>query len=293
MSKATKGLGKGFDALVPVGLDVSAVAAHTGERVHVLAIDTVVPKQGQPRQFFDEATLDQLANSIREHGILQPLVVVQNEPNMYSIIAGERRWRAAGMAGLTEVPAIVRTVNEHQHLELSLLENIQRSDLTALEQANTIHRLHTQFNQSYEDISKRMGKAYTTIINSVRLLGLPPEMQESLQVGTITEGHARALLSLQKNVSAQKKLFAMIVSKSLSVRQAEQYAVAIKRASNNVVKVDAKPQFESADKAIKVLAKQLATKVTYQHSAKGKGKIIINYSSEQDLDRIMKQMSKA
>lgn len=286
-----KGLGKGFDVLMPVGINVSNVTAGVGEKIHKLALDVVVPKQDQPRQYFNEVALDQLAISIREHGILQPLVVVQVDQNMYSIIAGERRWRAAKMAGLTEVPAIVRSANEHEQLELALLENVQRSDLTPLEQSLTVYRLHTQFNQSYEDIAKRLGKAYTTIINSVRLLSLPPEMQESLQVGTISEGHARTLLSLQKYPTAQKTLFANIVSKGWSVRQAEQFVIVVKRGAITKDAEDKKPKASTSfATTTKALQKQLGAKVTVQHSAKGKGKLVINYDSEAELTRISKMI---
>ncbi len=287
---SAKGLGKGFDILVPVGVSVDTVAAGVGEKVHKLALDIVVPKQDQPRQYFDERALDQLATSIREHGILQPLVVYQLEQNKYSIIAGERRWRAARIAGLTEVPAIVRSATEHEQLELALLENVQRSDLTPLEQSHTIYRLHTQFNQSYEDIAKRLGKAYTTVVNSVRLLSLPPEMQESLQVGTISEGHARALLSLQKFPTAQKILFAHIVSKGWNVRQAEQFAIVVKRGKQDTTKAATKPARDTFTATAKAIEKQLGTKVTVQHSAKGKGKLVITYSSEEELARITKQI---
>jgi ParB family chromosome partitioning protein len=282
----TKGLGKGFDILVPVGIDVSTVAASSSEKVHRLALDVVVPKQDQPRQYFDEPALDQLAYSIREHGILQPLVVVQLEQNMYSIIAGERRWRAARIAGLTEVPAIIRSATEHEQLELALLENVQRADLSALEQANTIFRLHTQFGQSYEDIAKRLGKAYTTVVNSVRLLNLPPEMQESLSIGTINEGHARALLSLQKDTAAQKTLFANIVSKGWSVRQAEQFAIVVKRGPTNDKPIANKAVKAHYADTAKAIEKQLDTKVTVRHSAKGKGTLVISYGSDEELTRI-------
>lgn len=283
---SAKGLGKGFDVLVPIGVDVGTVSAGAGEKVHKLALDIVVPRQDQPRQQFDEAALDQLAYSIREHGILQPLVVRQHEQNMYSIIAGERRWRAAKIAGLTEVPAIIRSVTEHEHLELALLENVQRADLSALEQANTIIRLHTQFNQSYEEIARRLGKAYTTVANSVRLLNLPPEMQESLSIGTINEGHARALLSLQKYPASQKTLFANIVAKGWSVRQAEQYAIVVKRGPT-----DTKAMAKKVDKThyidtAQAIEKQLGVKVMVRHSAKGKGTLVIAYSSEDELARI-------
>lgn len=283
-----KGLGKGFDILVPVGLDVNMVATSASDKVHKLALDVVVPKSDQPRQNFDELALNQLAHSIREHGILQPIVVVQVEQNMYAIIAGERRWRAAKIAGLTEVPAIIHNADELEQLELALLENVQRADLTPLELSNTIFKLHNEFGQSYEQISQRLGKAYTTVVNSVRLLQLPLPMQESLAVGNISEGHARALLSLQRFPDAQKTLFANIVSKSWSVRQAEQFAIAIKRGggTTEAKNVTEKPDQKIYEDTVSKIEKQLGTKVTIRRSTKGKGTLVISYKSEADLNRI-------
>jgi len=283
----SKGLGRGFDVLVPVDLDVKNVTASSNEKVHKLAIDIVVPKQDQPRKNFDDKALNELAQSIQEHGIIQPLIVTQIEQNLYSIIAGERRWRAARIIGLTEVPAIVRSATEHQQLELSLLENIQREDLNPLEKAVTIQRLHEQFGQSYESIAQRLGKAHTTLVNQVRLLALPPQMQESLMIGNITEGHARSLLALQKYPDAQKTLFANIVSKKWNVRQAEQYVVSIKRGNAK----DLKPKSQN-NVAIEKLSGKLqkylgAKKVMVQHSVKGSGKIVINYDSEDELNNII------
>lgn len=284
---ATKGLGKGFDALVPVGLDVDIVAASSADKIHHLALDVIVPKNDQPRQNFDEAALNQLAHSIREHGILQPIIVVKNEQNMYAIVAGERRWRAAKIAGLTEIPAIVRTVDELERLELALLENVQRSDLTPIEQAVAIERLHNQFNQSYEQISQRLGKAYATVMNSIRLLNLPLAMQDSLAVGSITEGHARALLSLQKLPEAQTELFTQILSKGWSVRQAEQFAVAAKREpQSDKHKITENVENNSYRQLAKTIETSLGTKVSLRHSAKGRGSLVISYKSEKELERI-------
>jgi ParB family chromosome partitioning protein len=288
-----KGLGKGFDVLVPIGLDVNNVAAGAHEKVHKLAIDIVAPKQGQPRRNFDEKALNELADSIREHGIIQPLIVTQVRQDLYSIIAGERRWRAAKIIGLAEVPAIVRSATEHQQLELSLLENIQREDLNPLEKAATIQRLHEQFGQSYESIAKRLGKAHTTIINNMRLLGLPAEMQESLMFGNITEGHARSLLALQKYPDAQKTLFTNIVSKKWNVRQAEQYVVSVKRGKTQPNKTRQTVKTVAVEKISGKLQKYLgAKKVIVQHSVKGSGKIVIGYSSERELDKIVGQILK-
>lgn len=284
---ATKGLGKGFDALVPVGIDVDIVAASSADKIHHLAVDIVVPKADQPRQNFDEAALNQLAHSIREHGILQPIIVVKTEQNMYAIVAGERRWRAAKIAGLTEIPAIVRTADELERLELALLENVQRSDLSPIEQAVAIERLHNQFNQSYEQISQRLGKAYTTVLNSIRLLRLPLAMQDSLAAGSITEGHARALLSLNKLPDAQTELFTIILSKGWSVRQAEQFAIAAKASPQpSQGKISKQVQENSYTEITKTIESKLNTKVILRHSARGRGTLVISYKSEQELNRI-------
>lgn len=289
--KNKKGLGRGFDVLVPVGLDVSQVSAAPEERIHKLAIDIVKPKSDQPRKYFDEQALQQLANSIREHGIMQPLVVVEVEQNMYAIIAGERRWRAAKIVGLTEVPVVVRTANELEQVELALLENIQREDLSPLETANTIVRLHSEYKQSYEDIAKRLGKAPTTIANIVRLLTLPADMQEALAVGTINEGHARALLSLAKLPSEQKVLFTQIVLHGWNVRQAESFAAAAKKSSlNKDVKELKKPVTHAAsEKRAKAVGEYLKAPVKIQHTAKG-GKVVISFKDDKEFERITKML---
>lgn len=286
---SNKGLGRGFEVLIPLDVNVANITANSQEKVHKLAIDIVVPNINQPRKQFDDESLKELAQSIVEHGIIQPIIVDKIEQNLYSIIAGERRWRAAKIAGLKEVPAIVRSANDHERLELALLENVQRTDLTPLELANTIFKLHTQFSQGYEDIARRLGKAQTTIINNIRLLNLPPVMQESLQNGNITEGHARALLSLQKYPEAQKNLFASIISKGWNVRQAEQYAVSIKKGQIVTTK---NYSTNSTVEAItnKIQKKLNAKKVYVQSSAKGSGKLVITYSTEQEFAKIVGQI---
>ncbi len=289
-----KGLGKGFDVLVPVGLDVLQVSAAPEERIHKLAIDIVKPKTDQPRQYFDEEALSQLANSISEHGILQPLVVVEVEQNMYAIIAGERRWRAAKQLGLTEVPVVVRSASELQQVELALLENIQREDLSPLETAHTVVRLHQQFNQSYDEIAKRLGKAPTTIANIVRLLSLPEQMQQALAKGEINEGHARALLSLVKLPNEQQVLFKQIVLHGWNVRQAESFAAAAKKSGiENTTKQPIKKinVHKATEKRVKAVGEYLHTPVKVQHTAKG-GKLVISFKNDEDLARIVDQISK-
>lgn len=288
---AKKGLGRGFDALVPVGLDVAQVSAAPTERIHKLAIDIVRPKADQPRKYFDEESLKNLANSIREHGIMQPLVVVEVEQNLYAIIAGERRWRAAKIVGLTEVPVVVRTASDLQQVELALLENVQREDLSPLETAHTVERLHREFGQSYEQIAKRLGKAPTTIANIVRLLSLPTLMQEALAKGDINEGHARALLSLSKLPSEQLVLFKQIVLHGWNVRQAESFAAAAKKAGDKTNKKSKPASNKEIERRVKSVSDYLHAPIKVQHTAKG-GRLVISFTSDEDLQRIVDQISK-
>ena len=289
-----KGLGKGFDILMPKGFSVSSVTAGSDERIHKLSIDTIVPKSDQPRKHFDQLQLEQLARSISEQGILQPIVVVKNEQNMYTIIAGERRWRASQIAGLNEMPAIVREASEHQQLELALLENVQRADLSSFEQALTVVRLHEQFNQSYEEIAQRLGKAYTSIINLVRLLALPENILKAFEDRLITEGHARSILALQKNPNEQKKLFDLILRKGISVRQAEQFVVSVKKNNEQVIDKTAKSNISDSTikKSVLQIENILGAKTLVQHSKRGSGKLVINYKNEEELNVILNKMKK-
>jgi ParB family chromosome partitioning protein len=173
------GLGRGFDALIPKSVD-TAVLFDDQDRVQKLDITVVVPNPHQPRQHFDEDALTQLAASIKQHGILQPLVVTPMGQGKFAIVAGERRWRAASQAGLTKVPAIVRTLKELEQLEIAIVENVQRVDLSPLEQAVSIERLHQQFSMTYEAIANRLGKASSTVNNIVRLLQLPVAARDAL-----------------------------------------------------------------------------------------------------------------
>lgn len=290
MSK--KGLGKGFDSLIPGGTNLDSVTTPSSEKIHSLAIDVVLPKSGQPRQVFNDSELQQLAISIEEQGVLQPIIVTEVEHNLYSIIAGERRWRASKIAGRTHIPAIIRKVNELEHLELALLENVQRSDLNAIETAKSIERLHNEFGQSYEDIALRLGKGYTTIINAVRLLQLPKDIQQSLMSGEISEGHGRALLALAKHPNAQKLLFKDIITKKLSVRQTEVLAA---NAKNNAEQLKGDNQklatAQKTNKISETVSKNLGVKVNIPTS-KNKGKITIHYASQADYEKILKILQK-
>ena len=196
MATQQHGLGRGFDALIPQNFDGSLLLDES-DRVQKLPIEAVVPRTDQPRQTFDQSALEELAESIRAHGVLMPLVVTAVGDGKYRIIAGERRWRAAKIAGLKTLPAIVRTLKELEQLEIALIENVQPVSLTALEQAVSIERLHQQFSLPYEAIAKRLGKASSTIANIIRLLQLPDAARDALAGGAISEGHARAILALK------------------------------------------------------------------------------------------------
>jgi ParB family chromosome partitioning protein len=281
-----KGLGRGFDSLVPGGTNLEAVITPKNEKIHNLAIDIVKPKSNQPRRNFDEQLLQQLAQSIKEQGILQPIVVTETEHNIYSIIAGERRWRAANLAGLNTIPAIIKKVDELQHLELALLENVQRSDLNAIETALTINRLHNEFQQSYEQIAIRLGKAYTTVVNTSRLLSLPKNIQESIASGNISEGHGRALLSLTSQPTAQLKLYNLIISNKLSVRQAEEHASKLKNKKNGK---DTKKVTTVLSSLEQSLSTKFGVQVKVSKSTK-KGTIILKYSSNKDYQTIINKL---
>lgn len=223
---ANRGLGKGFGSLLPENFDQS-VMLDKGERVQKLPITQVTADPDQPRRTFDSVAIDELAQSVKRYGILQPLVVTEAGKG-YVIIAGERRYRAAKKAGLTHVPALVRTLEDIERLEIGLIENMQRVDLTPLEQAVSVARLNEQFSMTLPDIAKRLGKAHTTIVNMVRLLQLPEFARIALEKAKISEGHARAVLALKDNEPAQKALVDNIIASGWSVRQAEAYVQAQK-----------------------------------------------------------------
>ncbi len=281
-----KGLGKGFDALLPQNFD-NSILSDSGEQVKQLAIDVLVPNPQQPRRTFDDDAIAGLAESIIAHGIVQPLVVTPNGSEYY-IIAGERRWRAARKANLKTVPAIVRTMEELQRLELALVENMQRVDLSPLEQAASILHLHQQFSQDYATIAKQLGKAQATVVNIVRLLQLPEAAREALHDKKISEGHARAILAL-KDEKLQHDLLDLILKNGWSVRQAERYVVAQKQgaktASAAVKRVDTTtPQTER-------LANTIKAPVSLRRTAKG-GRLEIAFKNETDLKRIIKLLSR-
>lgn len=286
MAKKT-GLGKGFGSLLPDNFDHSLLLDEK-ERIQKLLIQDIVPNPQQPRTTFDETELKQLAQSIKRYGILQPLIVTSSDDGKYILIAGERRWRAAKLAGNTHVPVIVRSSPELEQLEIALIENVQRTDLSPLDQAVSIARLIQQFNLSYQDISVRLGKATSTLSNIVRLLQLPQVARIALEQQAISEGHARAILALEKEV-AQLELLELIKKNKWTVRQAEQYVVAHKQGMKTPAK--AQERVATTNDATKKLSSFLKAPVSLKRTAKG-GKLEIVFKSDKDLERIIKKLSR-
>ena len=276
-----KGLGRGFDVLIPKDFD-EAILIDSNDRVQNLLITEILPNPDQPRRVFDKVSLEELGASIKRYGILQPLIVSPTE-NGYIIVAGERRWRAAQLAELQKVPAIVRKREELEQLEIALIENVQRVDLSPLEQAVSIERLHQQFNFSYQAIAERLGKAHSTVHNIVRLLQLPNDARKALQENKISEGHARSILALKDNSEKQDELLKLIIKNNWSVRQAEQFVTSVKKGAESI---KAKKSTASETPETKKLGKVLNTKVTVKRMAKG-GRLEIHYRSEEELSSLM------
>ncbi|MGD8374124.1 MAG: ParB/RepB/Spo0J family partition protein [Candidatus Woesebacteria bacterium] len=282
-----RGLGRGFDALIPTQLldeefDPTSQQDEKSSKLKNLKIIDVVPNDDQPRRHFDESALQELAESIKEHGILLPLVVVP-KGEKFEIVAGERRWRAAQIAELKEVPALVRTLTDQHKLELSLIENLQRQDLNPLETATAYLKLHQQFNLTYEEIGKRVGgKAISTISNILRLLALPKDAKHALVEGKITEGHARQILAI-KEPEVQTELLNLIIKNEWSVRKTEQFVIGYKEGEKDKKVAVAKVQTQTPQ--TKAISKRLNADVSIKNMAKG-GRLMITFKDNDDLARI-------
>ncbi|HYH74459.1 MAG TPA: ParB/RepB/Spo0J family partition protein [Candidatus Saccharimonadales bacterium] len=284
MSVKKSGLGRGFDALIPQDFDKSLVFDDQ-ERVQKIAVEDLEPNPDQPRQYFDQQALEQLAASIKNHGILQPLVVTPAKGSKYHIVAGERRWRASQLAKLAKVPVIVRTTKELERLEIAIVENVQRVDLSPLEQAVSIERLHQQFSMNYEAIAGRLGKATSTVNNIVRLLQLPEAAQVALREQKISEGHARSILALKQLPEKQHELLEAIIKQGWSVRQAERFVVSVKEGFKD--KKATKERMKTETPATKKLSQKIGAPVQIRRMAKG-GKLEIVFKSDDQLDAIIK-----
>jgi ParB family chromosome partitioning protein len=281
---ARRGLGKGLDALIPV--EVSAEPAAGAQQI---PIGLIKPNPSQPRLEMDLSKLEELSNSIREHGIIQPLILTK-EPDQeeFILIAGERRLRAAKLAGLESVPAIVRQVSDQERLELALIENIQRENLTPLESAEAYQQLNDEFNLSHDQIAERVGKSRTAVTNTIRLLKLPEAARRAISNGKISEGHGRALLSLSSD-KAQLAALQTILSHELNVRQTEE--LVRKLAGEKPAVEHTKLPKDSAVKEIENnLRSILGTKVTLNHGKKG-GTLVIHYYSDEELEALVQRFN--
>lgn len=282
-AKNQRGLGKGFDVLMPEGLE-NVLIEQNKDRVQNLFIKDITPNPDQPRRDFDDASLKELAESIEQYGVLQPLLVTSVGEGKYQIIAGERRWRASKLAGLDKVPVVVRTAKDLEQLEMALVENIQRVDLSPLEQATSIQRLHDLFHVNIEEIARRLGKASSTVTNIVRLLQLPPAAQDALQQNRISEGHARSILALKDYPEQQEQLLLLIQRNGWSVRQAEQFVVATKSGATAPEK--AQKRTATVTPETKELSRVLNRQVTVNHMAQG-GRLVIRFKTDEDLDDLI------
>ena len=287
---AKRGLGRGLDALLNAESVVETTTEYEKD-VKLIKITQIEPNKAQPRSDFDEEKLHALADSIAEYGVLQPIVVKLNSNGFYTIIAGERRWRAARIAKLKEMPAIVKNFNEQGEKEVALIENLQRENLNAIEEALGIQELMDLYGLTQEDVAKKIGKSRSAVANSVRLLHLPEGVKKYLKDGTLSMGHARALLSLENDKVAEE-IAKKILQEDFSVRQTESY---IKTLLTEKKKKKITKQQEELVRYIKsleqTLSSELGTKIKIVNR-NNKGKIEIPYSSAEDFERIIKIIKK-
>lgn len=288
---AARGLGKGLDALIPnIAVENKNNNAANGkteekEPETIVKITKIEPNREQPRKNFDEEALQELADSIKQFGLLQP-ILVQDRNTYYEIIAGERRWRAAKLAGLKEVPVIIRNYTEQEIVEISLIENIQREDLNPIEEAQAFKRLLTEFNLKQEEVAERVSKSRTAVTNSMRLLKLCDEVQQMIVDDTISTGHARALITIE-DPEQQYSIAKKIADEKLSVRDVEKLV-------KNLNKPGKAKKETTEDKGLDIiyqdveekLKRALGTKVSISSKENGAGKIEIEFYTHDDLDRI-------
>lgn len=288
MSTQRKGLGRGLSALIPTAPEPTTEIQRGGAPREV-AVDRITPSRFQPRRTFDDVKIDELAISIRNQGIIQPLVV-RPQGDGFELIAGERRWRAAIKAGLSRVPVVIRDASDHEALQLALVENLQREDLNPIEEANGYRRLQDEFHWSQEEMAQKVGKSRPAIANSLRLLSLPSEVQQEVTAGNLPAGQARALLGLHTEpliLSACRE----VVSKELSTRETEKmvrHLLVGRRRRRLVQLID--PDLKSI---VEQLQRSLGTRVRLLPKARStKGKIEIEYYTLPDLERIIQTITK-
>lgn len=291
MAAAKKsGLGRGLEALfadVPVNVDEAkkreeATAEKEEDQIYYIHIHQIMPNVNQPRKVFIEEKIEELADSIREHGIIQPLIV-RKKKNGYEIVAGERRWRAAMKAGLSEVPCLIRELSDEQNMLVAIIENMQREDLNPIEEAEGLHQMIASFGLTQEQVSKSVGKSRPYIANSLRLLKLPEEIRQKLSQGLLTSGHARALISIEED-AVKIEIANKIIKENLSVRETEKLVASLgKPHQKKAVKKVKNPNILRVEEELKDI---LGTKVNIVQSGK-KGRIEIQCFSKEDMNRLI------
>lgn len=294
---AVRGLGKGLDSLIPNAVGEAKVKKETKEAVKeekggqetIVKITMVEPNRKQPRKNFDEDALQELSDSIKQFGLIQP-ILVQDRKDHYEIIAGERRWRAAKMAGLKEVPVIIRNYTEREIMEISLIENIQREDLNPIEEAQAYKRLLEEFHLKQDEVAERVSKSRAAVTNSMRLLKLTDEVQQMLIDDMISTGHARALLAIE-DPEEQYTVAQKIFDEKLSVRDVEKLVKNLHKPAKSAKKLTDDKTMEAIYLDIEEKLKQrLSTKVTVTSKGEGAGKIEIEFYNHEDLDRLIDLM---
>ena len=288
-----KGLGKGIDAMISGdNTKTKQVVKEVVKEVDTIDINKIEPNNNQPRKNFNEDKIHELAESIKQHGLIEPLIVQKGKKGFYTIIAGERRWRAAREAGVKEIPVVVKDYSDQQVMEIALIENIQREDLNAIEEAEAYDRLIRDFNLKQDEVAERVSKSRVAITNSLRLLKLDERVREMIIEDKIKSGHARALLGVSDG-DEQYKLAVMIFDNSMSVRETEKmvkkYLADKKKPVKEVREKDTQTELIYKDYEEK-LKSVIGTKVNINNKGKGKGKIEIEYFSADEFDRIMTMM---
>jgi ParB family chromosome partitioning protein len=283
-----KGLGRGLDALLD--RDSEAATAPVGEHLAKVGIDQLQRGKYQPRTHMDPASLEELAASIRAQGLMQPILVRPLEtPGRYEILAGERRWRAARIAGLAEVPVVVREVPDQAALSMALIENIQREDLNALEEAQGLQRLAAEFAMTHQDIADAIGRSRTAVTNALRLLNLSAVAQQLLSEGKLDMGHARALLALEGR--QQEDAAAKVVERGLSVRETEEWVQQLLNPALSFTQKREQPQDRDVQRFSEELSERLGTAVELKPGRKGAGKLVITYSDNRHLESLLARFS--
>lgn len=293
---AKKGLGRGFSSLIPTEMiidekiDSELGLEYDKSQLKELKISDISPDPEQPRRHFNKEKLEELVNSIRIHGVLQPIVVVRKN-SKFLIVAGERRYRASKLAGLERVPAVVRELSDQNRLELSLIENIQRDNLNVLEMAEAYLKLREQFNLTAKEIGERVGgRSESAVLNTLRLLKLPQIVKDYIISGKLKEGQARPLLKIDEETI--KKILPKIIEENWSSRKIEQFLVNYKKQIEESRKVEPKKVNNPFEKTVKHISKKLSADVDIKTSARGSGKIVIKFKSEEELKRLEKILSK-